>query len=148
MYTTRFLLCVVAVALALSGTAPHDAWAGEKANPIVAQVKAGLKDPTRPFTLIVRLQTKEDVGAKFEAAFAKAVAPTRKEKGCLAYQLNRDGKKPANYLLYERWQNLAALEAHLKAPHITALLGEIGDLLDGPPELHVLVPAGEGQHRD
>jgi quinol monooxygenase YgiN len=114
----------------------------EKANPIAAQVKASLKDPARPFTMIVRLQAKEGAADKFEAAFARAIAPTRKEKGCLAYDLNRDAKSPTQYLLYERWENLASLEAHLKSAHITTLLMELGDLLAGAPEVTVLLPAG------
>jgi quinol monooxygenase YgiN len=138
----RFAACLSAAALLLFGPG-RIASAGEKVNPIVAQVKASLKDQTKPFTLIVRLQTKEDAGAKFEAAFAKAVGPTRKEKGCLVYQLDRDTKKPGAYLVYERWQNLAALEAHLQSPHITNLLAAIGSLLDGAPDFQVLVPAGE-----
>jgi quinol monooxygenase YgiN len=117
--------------------------AEEKPNPIAAQVKAALKDPDRPFTLVVHLQVKKEAAKKFEAAVARAAKPTRKEKGCLAYDLNRDPKMPARYLLYERWQNLEALETHLKSRHITTLLMEIGDLLAGPPKADVLLPAGD-----
>jgi quinol monooxygenase YgiN len=113
----------------------------EKPNPLLAQIKAGVKDPTKPFTLIVQLQVKEGSEGKFETAFARAIPPTRKEKGCLAYDLNRDARKPTHYLVYERWQNLAALEAHLKSAHITTLLREVGDLLAGPPEGRILLPA-------
>jgi quinol monooxygenase YgiN len=87
------------------------------------------------------LEAKEGVGKKFEAAFAKAIGPTLKEKGCLEYQLNRDAKAPTKYLLYERWDNLESLEAHLRSKHITALLEELGDLLAGPPDLRVMLPA-------
>src|SRR5262245_39834258 len=122
-------LLAATAALALSAPAP----AQEKPNPIAAQVKAAVKDPAKPFTMLVHLKTREGAGKKFEAAFAKAIKPTRKEKGCLAYDLNHDPKTPTRYLLYERWENLASLEAHLKSAHITALLKELGDLLEGPP---------------
>lgn len=115
----------------------------EKQNPIAAQVKASLKDPTKPFTMIVSLEIKEGMADKFEAAMAKAIKPTRKEKGCVTYDLSRDTKTPTQYLLYERWQNLSTLEAHLESQHITTLLKELADLLAKPPELRVLVPAGE-----
>lgn len=117
--------------------------AQEKEHPIAAQVKASLKDPAKPFTMLVSFRVKEGAGPKAEAAFAKAVPPTRKEKGNRAYELNRSAKAPAEYVLYERWQDLAALQAHLRAPHVTALLAELGDLLDGPPEVRVFVPAGD-----
>ena len=115
---------------------------GEEPNPIAVQVKADLKDPNKPFTLTVSIQAKGGAEARLEAAFAKAVPPTRKEKGCLAYDLNRDAKTPTQYLLYERWQNLAALDAHLKTDYINALLKELGELA-ASSEIRVLVPAGD-----
>ncbi|MCC6416693.1 MAG: antibiotic biosynthesis monooxygenase [Gemmataceae bacterium] len=135
------LLAVAALA-ATALTAPV-APAQDKPNPIAAQVKASLKDSARPFTMLVSLQVKEGAAAKFEAAFAKAIKATRAEKGCRAYDLNRDTKTPTHYTLYERWANLPALEAHLRTAHITALLAEVGDLLAAPPKVRVLVPASE-----
>jgi quinol monooxygenase YgiN len=112
-------------------------------DPIVDQVKSQLKDPAKPFTMFVHLQVKDGMQGKFEAAFAKAVKASRKEKGCIAYDLNRDAKETTRYVLYERWKNLADLEAHLKAAHLTALLAELKELLAGAPEIKVLLPAGE-----
>ncbi|MSQ97316.1 MAG: antibiotic biosynthesis monooxygenase [Gemmataceae bacterium] len=138
----RCLFCItpfLIVALALVAQAP----AQDKENPIATEVKANLKDPTKPFTMFVHVKIKVGAGSKFEAAFAKAIVGTRKEKGNKAYDLNRSVKAPNEYVVYERWQDLAALQAHLKTPHITTLLTEIGDLLDGPPEVKALLPAGE-----
>jgi quinol monooxygenase YgiN len=139
MSLSRILTGVIALlALPLLALA-----ADKEPNPLVAKVKAELKDPTKPFTLTVQLQAKEGMQAKLEAAFAKAVKETRKEKGCLSYDLNRDAKEPTRYLVYERWKSLADLEAHLNSPHITALLGELKELLVAPPEGKVSVPAAE-----
>ena len=115
---------------------------GEEPHPIAVQVKASLKDPNKPFTMIVSIQAREGTGAKLEAAFAKAIPPTRKEKGCLAYNFHRDAKSPTQYLLYESWHDLAALEAHLKTDYITALLKDVGEI-GASPEIRVLVPAGD-----
>ena len=145
MASVRIVLSLLAVVAALAGSAllvPR-AQAQDKENPIAAQVKASVKDPAKPFTLIIRLKVKEGAGEKLEAAFAKARKATRQEKGNRAYDLNRDTKTPTQYVVYERWQNVAALEAHLKAPYITTLLTELGDLVAAPPEASILVPAGE-----
>jgi quinol monooxygenase YgiN len=115
----------------------------DKENPVITAVKSRLKNPDKPFTLIVRVQVKEGAGKQFEAAFAKAITATRKEKGNLAYELNRDTQDPSRYLVYERWKDLAALEAHLKTPHILALFEELPKVTDGAPESQVLLPAGE-----
>src|SRR4051812_11754338 len=91
-------LAVVLAVPALAALLALPARGDEKLHPIADQVKASLKDPAKPFTLVVSLKVKEDMGAKFEATFAKAVGPTRKEKGCLAYELNRDPKGGGQYL--------------------------------------------------
>jgi quinol monooxygenase YgiN len=138
-FVVRLSAGLLVLALALSAIS-----ADEKPHPIIAQVKATVKDPDKPFTLVVSLQTKDGAQEKFEAAVARATKLTRREKGCLAYELNRDPKTPGEYVLYERWENLTTLEAHLKSRHITKLLAELGDLLlAGPPKVRILVPAGD-----
>ncbi|MBM4071578.1 MAG: antibiotic biosynthesis monooxygenase [Planctomycetes bacterium] len=139
MRSVLAVLSIVLIFAVLVGPVPGQ----DKEDPIVAAVKAGLKNPAKPFTMLVIVKVKEDAGGKFESAFAKAQVETRKEKGNRTYDLNRSAKSPAEYLVYERWQDLAALQAHMKTPHIKTLLSEIGDLLAGPPEVKVLVPVGE-----
>jgi quinol monooxygenase YgiN len=118
--------------------------AGEdKENPVITAVKSRLKNPDKPFTLIVRVQVKEGAGKQFEAAFARAITATRKEKGNLAYDLNHDTQNPSRYLVYERWKDLAALEAHLNSRHIKELFVELPKVTDGAPESQILLPAGE-----
>jgi autoinducer 2-degrading protein len=142
---TRFslkLLFVLAPTLAVLHL-PGVAVGEEKEHPIVAQIKPHLKDPSKPFTMIVKLQIKEGMNDKFEAAFAPAIKGTRKEKGYIAYDLNRDAKDPTRYMVYERWQNLPALDAHLKTAHITKLLDELKDVLAGPPDAQVMLVVSE-----
>jgi (4S)-4-hydroxy-5-phosphonooxypentane-2,3-dione isomerase len=116
--------------------------AEEKENPILTLAKASVKNPEKPFTLIVALKVKEGAREKFEAAFARASRATHKEKGNLRYDLNRDTKEPSGYLVYERWKSVAALEQHLKTDHIKELLAALPDLLAGSPEPHILLPVG------
>jgi quinol monooxygenase YgiN len=134
------ILFGISAALAMFALAPVS-FAQE--SPIEAEVKAALKDPAKPFVMVVHLKVKEGNGAKFEAAFAKAVVETRKEKGNRTYELNRSAKDANEYFVYERWQDFAALQAHLKAAHITALLSEVGPMLDGAPEVKVFLPTGK-----
>jgi autoinducer 2-degrading protein len=112
-------------------------------HPVVAQVKEKLKDHNKPFTLGIRAKVKEGMGEKLEAAFAPARKLTLKEKGCLAYDLNKSADDETVYIVYERWANLAALEAHIKTPHTEKLLGTIHEYLDGPPEIRVFLVVGE-----
>jgi quinol monooxygenase YgiN len=117
--------------------------AQEKEHPIVTTVKANVKDPSKPFTMLVHIKIKDGAAAQFEMAFARAITETRKEKGNLVYQLNRSAKSPNEYIVYERWRDVAALQAHVTAPHIQALFAATGELRAGPPQVDVLVPVGE-----
>src|SRR5258708_2414973 len=127
---------LLVLALLLVSPAP----AQERQNPIEKEVKASLKDPTKPFVMYVSIKIKDGTGAKFEAAFAKARTATRKEKGNKAYSLTRSAKVLSEYVVNERWENFEALQAHMKAPHFATLLTEVGNMLDGAPEVKVFIP--------
>jgi quinol monooxygenase YgiN len=112
-------------------------------HPIAQMVKGKVKDPAKPFVMGIRVKIKADMREKFEQAFTTAQKETRKEKGCLAYDLNRSTDDEALYVIYERWANLDALKAHLKSPHITKLFETAHDCFDGDPDVRVYLPVGE-----
>src|SRR5215471_1470646 len=85
----------------------------DKEHPLVTVAKSSLPDVNKPFTVLVRCKVRKEEMSKFESLVAKATKETRKEKGNLAYELSRSAEG-SNYIIYERWENVAALEAHLK----------------------------------
>jgi quinol monooxygenase YgiN len=117
--------------------------AQQQEHPALARVRASVQDPTKPFVMIITFRVKEGQGPKFEAAFAKAIAKTRKEKGCRAYDLSRNEKVPGEYVLYERWDGVEALAGHLKSEHIVQLGKDREGTTEGNSEVKVLVPVGE-----
>jgi quinol monooxygenase YgiN len=55
---------------------------------------------------------------ELEKALKALVSPTLNEPGCLAYELWQDAKNPRSFIMYERFQNAEALEAHVAIQHI------------------------------
>jgi len=51
------------------------------------------------------------------------VAPTRKETGCLVYELHRDWQNPGKFMFYERFASQAALDEHLASPYFDSEAG-------------------------
>src|ERR1700679_451337 len=49
--------------------------------------------------------------------FAKLTEESRKEPGCLMYQVHRHKTEPRRFFIYEQYKDDAALEAHRGAPH-------------------------------
>jgi quinol monooxygenase YgiN len=134
----KLLLLVVVVSFLAGGIVLAD-----DEHPLAKQVKEKLKDPNKPFTIGVKLKVKDGMGSNLETAFGPAIKESRKEKGCLAYDLNKSVEDETVYIVYERWANLAALDAHLKSPNIEKLLNTVHEYLDGAPDLKVFVPAAE-----
>ena len=48
------------------------------------------------------------------------VEPTRKEEGCLRYDLFADVSDPTRFTFIEEWTSTEALEAHSRSAHITS----------------------------
>ena len=55
------------------------------------------------------------------------VEPTRKETGCLCYNLHQSKSDKTQFMFYEQWASKDALDAHGKTPHMKALGGKLKD---------------------
>ncbi len=62
---------------------------------------------------------------------------TRTEDGCESYQIGEDLEAPDTFVIVERWANLDAQFSHLKTPAFAELMGALGDVLAGPPEVAI-----------
>jgi quinol monooxygenase YgiN len=108
----------------------------------IDELRAQVRDPEAPLTLIVHAQVRPGQADGLIAAFRTAIATTREEPGCLRYELNQDSRAAHEFLHYERWSNWAALAAHLAAPHTRALLDAVGPLLERL-EMRIFAPVAE-----
>ena len=77
------------------------------------------KLPKDAATLMVILRPREGQDLFLEAELRALIGPTRKEDGCLRYDLYRLTEGPAAYLLYEIWESRAHHTAHTKTDHFT-----------------------------
>jgi quinol monooxygenase YgiN len=111
-------------------------------DPIVAQIRPKLADPGKPFVLAVTITLKPGKAEAFAAAVKPAVAASRKERGCLAYDFTLNADDPTEVFIYERWADLGALAAHLATPHFKALGPAVADLTTGM-RLVVRTPIGD-----
>lgn len=75
------------------------------------------KLPKGAVTLIVMLRAKEGQQLLLEAELRALVAPTRKEEGCLQFDLHSAADQPGSYLLHEVWASREHHGAHTRTPH-------------------------------
>ena len=69
------------------------------------------------------------------AVFSRLTDESRKEPGCLMYQVHRHKTEPRRFFIYEQYKDDAALEAHRAAPHFLQFarkdLPKVADRVEG-----------------
>src|SRR5436309_14840779 len=75
------------------------------------------KLPKDAVTLIVILRAREGQETLLEAELRALVGPSRKEEGCLTYNLHRSVDSPGALLLHEVWTSREAHTEHTHTPH-------------------------------
>jgi len=73
-------------------------------------------------------------------ALVELARETQAEAGCQSYELHRSAADPAVFVTVEQWTDRAALDAHMKTPHVQAAFAAVGDKLAVPPAIHPLEP--------
>jgi quinol monooxygenase YgiN len=71
-------------------------------------------------------------------ACASLVAPTRREPGCVEYDLCQDISDPTRFAMVEAWESAAALDAHLAQPALREAVARLGPMAAEPPKVHRL----------
>jgi quinol monooxygenase YgiN len=61
---------------------------------------------TSTLIIVARIEAKTDKIKQVKTALLKLIKPTRKEEGCLQYDLHQDNENPDVFLFYERWHSV------------------------------------------
>jgi quinol monooxygenase YgiN len=77
----------------------------------------GGKLPKDAVTQIVILRAREGQETLLEAELRALVGPSRKEEGCLTFDLHRSVDTPGGFLLHEIWASRDAHTEHTHTPH-------------------------------
>ncbi len=83
---------------------------------------------TKPVTLVATFQARPGKEVELRKLLEGLVIPTRKEAGCINYDLHIAEDDPGRFLFYENWTGHAAIDSHGETPHIKALLGHVDEL--------------------
>ena len=89
----------------------------------------------KTITVVATFEARPDKETELRNALIGLVGPTRKEAGCINYDLHVSSENPRRFLFHENWTTKMALEAHLQSPQIQALLPRLDALCSAPPEI-------------
>ena len=76
-----------------------------------------VKLPKHAVTLTVVVRAKEGQELLLEAELRALVGPTRREEGCLQYDLHRSTELPGQFFLHEVWESREHHTTHTRTPH-------------------------------
>lgn len=82
----------------------------------------------KPVTLVATFQARPGKETELRKLLEGLVAPTRKENGCINYDLHVAEDEPGRFLFYENWTSHAAIDGHGETPHIKSLLAHVDEL--------------------
>jgi len=86
-------------------------------------------------TVVATFEARPGKETELRNALIGLVAPTRKEAGCLNYDLHVSSEHPGRFLFHENWSSKADLDTHLQSQHIQALLPRVDELCSTPPAI-------------
>lgn len=69
-------------------------------------------------TIVANIKAKADKVDLVRAELEKLIPITRKEEGCIQYDLHQDHENPAHFLFYENWESRELWQAHMDNQHI------------------------------
>lgn len=86
---------------------------------------------------VVSVSIRPDQREKWLGLIRLNAAQMRAEEGCDSYQVSEDVEVPNRFVIVERWASLDAKYSHLRTPEFGKLMGALGDVLAGPPEVSI-----------
>jgi quinol monooxygenase YgiN len=94
-----------------------------------------------PIVVVATFTAKPESVDTVRDACKRAVDAVHEEPGCELYALHETN---GTFVFVEQWADADALKAHSTAPGVTTMFGEVGDHLDGAPDIKMLQPVVAG----
>jgi quinol monooxygenase YgiN len=79
--------------------------------------------------IVARFVARPETVEEVRAVLLALLEPTRKEPGCVSYELLHNMADPTDFTFLEEWADEAAINAHMKTPHLTGAVQQAQPLL-------------------
>lgn len=86
-------------------------------------------------TVIATIKAKAGMEDEVRRELLGLIDTTRKEAGCLNYDLHVSAEAPGVFLFHENWESKKHLDEHLARPHLVGLLAKADRLFAEPPQI-------------
>ena len=87
--------------------------------------------------VIAYLYCKEGCVESLKVVLTDLIGPTRKETGCLRYDLVQNHFDPREMVFVEIWESRAALDVHLRSGYLQDIAFRLEGLLEKPVDIRL-----------
>ncbi len=87
--------------------------------------------------LIARLKVKADKIDQAKSAALAIVADTRKETGCINYDIHQSIEDETVFCWHETWVDKAAIDEHFATPFFQKFFEVVGEVAAEPPQINL-----------
>ncbi len=96
--------------------------------------------------VIARVRPRPDMRAELTALLEEVQEASRRDDGCVNYGYYAEITDPDSLIAVEEWRDIAALEAHLRQPHVLRLVEALPGMIAEPPTIvaHEVVASSAG----
>lgn len=85
--------------------------------------------------VVARITARPDRIDELTRILLRLVEETRKEKGCLSYELYQNLDEPNDFTVVEDWASDAAIDSHMVTEHVQDAFAKASPLLAAAPEI-------------
>ena len=90
---------------------------------------------TNSLRVVARIKAKPENVLEVREFLCGLVEPTRKEAGCISYELLQNNEDPTDFTFVEEWESRAALESHAASDHIKAIGPKLRPVVTSAPDI-------------
>ena len=77
---------------------------------------------TKKLTIIAHIEAKEGKLERVKKEVLALVEPTKKEEGCLRYELNQDRENSNLFVFVEEWESHELWQKHMESTHLQSFI--------------------------
>ena len=88
-------------------------------------------------TIVAKSTIKPGTKEQFKVLTEALKRESRKEEGCISYNLFRDIHHSNTFTFIEEWKNEEAIQLHRESKHYTTIIPKLSELREGKPEINL-----------
>jgi quinol monooxygenase YgiN len=90
-----------------------------------------------PLRVVARINAKSDKIDEVRDLLLALIEPTRKEPGCITYELLQNRNDPTDFTFVEEWASGSAFDSHFLSDHLKALGPKLQPIVTEPPDIRI-----------